>query len=58
MACCSVGVLTLDAVLLMVVDKVLLPPDTKYIIVDFLLNIRALDRVFKLLTQWYQLMGQ
>lgn len=55
---CSVGVLTLDEELLMDIDKVLLPPDTKYTIVDYLLNIRAYDRAYLLLTQWYQLMGQ
>lgn len=55
---CSVGMLTLNEELLIDIDNLLRPPDTKYTILDYLLHIRPNDSGYGLLTQWYQLTGQ
>lgn len=42
----------------MELDKVLHPPDTKYTVIDYLLNIKAYDRAFNILSHWRTLLGQ
>lgn len=52
------GILTMEEEELMELDKVLHPPDTKYTVIDYLLNIKAYDRAFQILSDWHRLLGQ
>lgn len=37
---------------MMELDRVFYPPDTKYTVIDYLLNIKAHDRAFRVLMDW------
>lgn len=54
----SEGAITEEERDLMELDKVLHPPDTKYTIIDYLLNIKQYDRAYDILTYWNTMLSQ
>ncbi len=52
------NVLTEDEEMEMAIDKTLLPLDTKYTIIDYLLNNRHYTRAYDILINWQQKLSQ
>lgn len=52
------GILSVDELALIEIVKVLQPSSTKYIIIDYLLNIKAYDRAFTILTAWTNILAK